>query len=879
VGITLLLDGKTGVSSQQLVSNMVKAALLAHEQAGSIRLEIEQEKVRGMMSSDSLVVVPTRKEVEWPANTLEARLLLNRRASVSEIVFDWLGEESTDPWDRGAEQGKIMLVLRGIADVTVSKWGRRKYVLTKDTSKAMLQTCAHLARDLLADCRQSRPEVWKLLEKEIEKGVKRRTHYRRGEHDSFQDPDPWLAERVADQERFAVHVRPAMMPIWITIPLGIALALLVGWLAIGAEVGVFAAATAAVLTVVLGLFLLPFQPLRNIEKRILVWSWARLRPPGLVWEPTVPTQKDRFAGILVYVPILTGLVVLSRVYIPKHPVPSLILACCSGYGLFYLLRHWSKKKVADAITAKVTGGELLATELPIAEAYQETTTTPVAMSVDLHSLGPRVAETTARTEQVAEPADAATPSAEQPRARRPLPVALEVVTVDALPPASDKSSRRVEAIWSRGPSIRRAYHSGILLLAGLTTLLAIIYWLTGPSPFDFPSASDGLPERMPVFLLIALVVTLVRLSRARIGFFWVVLVRKFLSLMSGADDKMGTIRPAGLSLLGGIWVMIALLVTVAHYSTLRPPQGMLFSVASLACALGYLYWIHRSTIAIERRYPYQAPLNLLALRAFKSPYLSDFLHLTNAWQWVGTRQMLDGPDTTGQKMRDLINYFSGHIENSIVKDPQELREVLGHFRTQPDRHLRFPVNSMQCGDATWKKALQHLLDAMDVVVMDLSSLSEENRGVAYELGKLLDQIPMQRIILLINDSTDMSVLKDILAQSWNDMAADSPNRDTAEPRIRVYHIGGPSERGTDESLYDWKRRLSARLDEKHLVCLLCDAAQPARIPATIDPKRDREAIRWSRPMPPVFRLVRNIAFGIFLFFVLLISSCNMIRSS
>ena len=39
-------------------------------------------------------------------------------------------------------------------------------------------------------------------------------------------------------------------------------------------------------------------------------------------------------------------------------------------------------------------------------------------------------------------------------------------------------------------------------------------------------------------------------------------------------------------------------------------------------------------------------------------------------------------------------------------------------------------------------------------------------------------------------------------------------------------------------------------------------------------------IRWSRvPMPPVLRLVRNIAFGIFLFFVLLISSCNVIRSS
>lgn len=106
MGITLLLDGKTGVSSQRLVSNMLKAALLAHEQAGTISLEIEEETLLGVVSSNSLVVMPTGKKMEWPPATLEARLLLNQRATVSEIVFDWLGEDSTDPWDRAAVAGQ-----------------------------------------------------------------------------------------------------------------------------------------------------------------------------------------------------------------------------------------------------------------------------------------------------------------------------------------------------------------------------------------------------------------------------------------------------------------------------------------------------------------------------------------------------------------------------------------------------------------------------------------------------------------------------------------------------------------------------------------------------------------------------------------------------
>lgn len=186
---------------------------------------------------------------------------------------------------------------------------------------------------------------------------------------------------------------------------------------------------------------------------------------------------------------------------------------------------------------------------------------------------------------------------------------------------------------------------------------------------------------------------------------------------------------------------------------------------------------------------------------------------------------------------------------------------------------------MQCSNATWKEALQHLLNAADVVVVDLSSLSETNRGVAHELGKLVDQISLQRIILLVKDSTDMNVLRDILTQAWEDIAPDSPNRDTVGPRLRLYDVGGPSRRTPDESLYDWKRRQSTRLDETHLVCLLYDATQPPRIPANVEPKRDQESIRWSRvPMPRVVRRVRNIAFGAFLFFVLLISSCNVINA-
>lgn len=117
-----------------------------------------------------------------------------------------------------------------------------------------------------------------------------------------------------------------MMPIWIAIPLGIGLALFVRWLATRTDLDAFAAVTAAVLTIAVGLFSLPFQQLRNIEKRISTWFRARVPVPKGVPDPTTYTLVDRIAGLLVGVPLLTGLVVIARAYIPEHPGTLLILA-------------------------------------------------------------------------------------------------------------------------------------------------------------------------------------------------------------------------------------------------------------------------------------------------------------------------------------------------------------------------------------------------------------------------------------------------------------------------------------------------------------------------------------------------------------------------
>ena len=134
-------------------------------------------------------------------------------------------------------------------------------------------------------------------------------------------------------------------------------------------------------------------------------------------------------------------------------------------------------------------------------------------------------------------------------------------------------------------------------------------------------------------------------------------------------------------------------------------------------------------------------------------------------------------------------------------------------------------------DSTWKAALQHLLDEADVIVMDLADLSEKNRGVAFELCQLFEQLTKERLVFLINDSTDMEVLEGIMNEAWNHKSEHSPNAGIAGSGIRLIHTGVIPMRKEGESVYDWKKRFRQRIDEKHLVCLLYDAAQPQRRPA------------------------------------------------
>jgi hypothetical protein len=53
----------------------------------------------------------------------------------------------------------------------------------------------------------------------------------------------------------------------------------------------------------------------------------------------------------------------------------------------------------------------------------------------------------------------------------------------------------------------------------------------------------------------------------------------------------------------------------------------------------------------------------------------------------------------------------------------------------------------------------------------------------------LDTFPTERLLFLINDTTDLDFLLVTLHENWDNMAADSPNRTQACAPIRIHRLG------------------------------------------------------------------------------------------
>ncbi|MBC5783147.1 hypothetical protein H8N03_09350 [Ramlibacter sp. USB13] len=208
-----------------------------------------------------------------------------------------------------------------------------------------------------------------------------------------------------------------------------------------------------------------------------------------------------------------------------------------------------------------------------------------------------------------------------------------------------------------------------------------------------------------------------------------------------------------------------------------------FACFRLTRALGFR-WL--------RARPHPARRTLLLLRVFalgpRSARLFDVLQ--THWLRLGDITMIAGPDlvTTTVEPHEFLAFLGGKLSRQFVEGRADLDQRLARLDTERDVDGRYRVNEFFCRADTWQMAMRELAARSDAVLMDLRSFSPANRGCLFELGELLQGVDLERVVFVVDASTDRAFLEASLAELWTHVTPQSPNRRRGEACARIFDL-------------------------------------------------------------------------------------------
>jgi hypothetical protein len=281
-------------------------------------------------------------------------------------------------------------------------------------------------------------------------------------------------------------------------------------------------------------------------------------------------------------------------------------------------------------------------------------------------------------------------------------------------------------------------------------------------------------------------------------------------------------------LLGVTTTLLLLLLTGGLLS--GRPDLVAPAAAGLGLAVLYGLFLHRG---VAPRLPARPAPQLVLLRVFGSPTFDDLLEFVRPWLACGPVVHLEGYDSVVRSAEVQEALALDHLDKVLVASSEDLVRRLATLSSFPDDTGLYRRQAFQCIGSVWRDAIRALLERSDAVLMDLSSFGPGDTGCAYELGLLLDQVPLSRVLLLVDDSTDRAFLDAVLDEAERRISPDSPNCDDPAAAWHLLQAGGVSSRQPAETHDAWLRRVDRRLHPLPLVQVFLDRVLHSRRDTTI----------------------------------------------
>ena|SRR5947208_366168 len=241
-------------------------------------------------------------------------------------------------------------------------------------------------------------------------------------------------------------------------------------------------------------------------------------------------------------------------------------------------------------------------------------------------------------------------------------------------------------------------------------------------------------------------------------------------------------------LLDALWLSVSLCVSVYLMGSNNP----------FRCFLGLLpFALYKITVGCGlRRLAARAKTlpraRLLFLRVFGSPSRSERLFdlLAGRWRYAGSIELISATDVARGRFEpdEFLDFLSGQLASAYISSDTDLDRRVAGLDLRPDPDGRYRVNEFFCRNDTWQQTVTKLMTQSDLVAMDLRAFTSARKGSIFELGALIDEVPLHRVALLIDQTTDEPLLRRTIADLWQRMKPQSPNAYGGIGRVRMLDL-------------------------------------------------------------------------------------------
>ena len=332
-----------------------------------------------------------------------------------------------------------------------------------------------------------------------------------------------------------------------------------------------------------------------------------------------------------------------------------------------------------------------------------------------------------------------------------------------------------------------------VVAAGLLAMVAAVWIYREPLGTVVTAVSGflGLSFALTFVGCLLLLMVIACTSAALLG--WCLLVwmrhaylRKVISDQSLAIDAMwlvfATFYAAILIFVGPGWVLAVPVALAVFRMTVRTGNRSAASRAGVA----------------------EAGPALLVLRVFSLGQRSERLFelVSKYWRHIGNVQLIVGIDlaTSTIAPHQFLAFVAGKLQGLFIDSSAAIERSAGQLDTRRDQDGRFRINDFYCHADTWQRVLVRLVSGSDAVLMDLRSFSPGNDGCVFEIKALLNAVPLERLLFVIDATTDKVFLNRTLAQACRELSSASPNVGLQSEAVQPFELESLRQNAIEELL-------------------------------------------------------------------------------